>query len=277
MPGTQEDDMTNIISHTFETWGDFIAAATKKATPRPRRELASRYTHDPEWSGTRTFEEALELSSIGWAEGAQRALARLADVVSAVPSVSSGRCRQWSFDLAGDVVDIGRYLTGEPEHWLTESIGEGHSGTVVKIVASVAVSGAVGHEAMFSRGAAVLAAVDAIETAGKRVELWIAKGSQNHAGDKAWHWLVPVKAAGQPLDVDRLAFALCSTAIQRRLFFSVQEQAGAWPDSVKPCDVPVEQGTIYSKCACRGKDYTKEELRQEVLSICEQAGVSLEN
>jgi hypothetical protein len=147
---------------------------------------------------------------------------------------------------------------------------------VVKIIASVAVSGIVSPEAVFSRGAVVLAAVDAIEAAGKRVELWIAKGSKAHSNGDEWHWLVPVKSASQPLDVDRLAFALCSVATQRRLFFSVQEQAGAWPNEVKPCDLPVEDGVIYSKCACRGNDYTKQELRDEVLSICQQAGVTLD-
>jgi len=279
MPGTQEtSDMTKITSRTFESWGEFLAVAGGRASGlgQGKRDLASRESGRSDWYGGVTFEEAQRLALAGWEDGARKALAKLAFVQSAVSEVRSGRARQWGYDLTGDVVDIGRHLSGEPECWLTEQDGEGHSGKVVKVVASVAISGAVGGDAAFSRGAAVLAAVDAIEAAGKRVELWIAKGSQTHDTETQWHWLVPVKSAGQPLDVDRLAFALCSLAIQRRLFFSVQEQVGAWPNNVKPCDVPVEDGVIYSKCACRGNDYTQQEIRDEVLSICNQAGVSLE-
>ena len=71
-----------------------------------------------QWSGTSTMDEAIELARYGWEEGRQhlrQAVGRIAldQLVGRRPIVES------QLDFAGDEVDIGAYLHGEPEHMVT--------------------------------------------------------------------------------------------------------------------------------------------------------------
>ena len=262
---------------TFQTFEQFIERAL--IVPKRQDSSSSRQPRpgsDP-WHGTNTFEEAVEVARRGWSEGAKEALSLRARVESSVRDLINARSSSYVYDLSGECVDVGRYLSGEPECFITEvSTGESNSRPVVKIVANLAASGSVSTHSLIVRGAAIVAAIDILEALGRRVEAWIAKGSATtRSGGNIHETHVLVKSAGQPLDIDRLAFAVAHPACLRRLCFSVMEQRGHFPDSTYPYGVTVVGDAIVTQRSLRGADFSERELLSLVAEICGQAGVEI--
>lgn len=262
----------------FDSFEKFIEQAL--VVPKKQDSSSSRQKRDGKdpWHGTNTFEQAVEIAKKGWAEGAAEALRIRATVEAAVRDLINARSTTYSYDVAGEFVDVGRFLSGEPECFGIEfNDGGSINRPVVKIVANLAASGSVSPKSLFIRGAAIVAAIDILEALGRRVEAWVAHGSaRSRGGDAGAHEThVLVKRADQPLDVDRLAFAVAHPACLRRLCFSVMEQHGHLPNSTWPHRVTVEGGAIVTEHALRTADFSKRELFALVAQICGQAGVDI--
>lgn len=75
---------------------------------------------------------------------------------------------------------------------------------------------------MMLRGAAVLSLADTLERRGFSTELRIVGNSQ--AGGQAFRYSIVYKRAGEPLDIDRAAFAIAHPSSMRRLAFAILEQ-----------------------------------------------------
>lgn len=229
--------------------------------------------------GSYTFDQAVALAKTGWAEGA----ARVSDIRSSldryVEASKVQACQQFAWDVVGDFVDVGRVLSGEPEACGSYSqceTGRFGSQRVVRLYANLGVSAGVKAEAIFARGAVVLAAVDILESLGLRVELWAAKATSRSSGAPAQHQVeVLVKAANQPVDVDRLAFVLCHNASLRRLFWSHQERHGFLPTACWPAALDVEEGCVTTSEARRAGSHSQAELVAEVAKLCEQCGITI--
>lgn len=262
----------------FESFEKFIEQAL--VVPKRQDSSSSRQPRegkDP-WHGTNTFDQAVEIARKGWAEGAAEALKIRASVEAAVRDLINARSTTYSYDVAGEFVDVGRFLSGEPECFGIEfNDGGSIARPVVKIVANLAASGSVSPQSLFIRGAAIVAAIDILEALGRRVEAWVAKGStkSRRGGEHVHETHVLVKRADQPLDVDRLAFAIAHPACLRRLCFSIMEQHGHLPNSTWPHRVTVEGDAIVTGHARRSTDFSKRELFALVAQICGQAGVDI--
>lgn len=264
---------------TFETFESFIEQSL--VVPSKQDSSSSRQDRlgsDP-WHGTNTFEQAVALAQRGWPEGAAAALELRAEVESAVRDLINARSTSYTFDVAGEFVDVGRFLSGEPECFGSESQDYGNTvRPVVKIVANLAASGSVSTKSLYVRGAAIVAAIDILESLGRRVEVWIAHGStkSRRGGQSNVHEThVLVKKADQPLDVDRLAFAVAHPSTLRRLCFSIMEQHGHLPCSTWPHAVTVAGDAIVTEHSLRGSDFSKRELLDLVARLCGQAGVEI--
>jgi hypothetical protein len=263
-----------VTTLTFESFDEFVTMA-KLPPPDDDRGSREESRSRDAWFGSRTFDEAVEMARDGWPKGAAAALKARKTVDQRVAQLVSAKASQWGFDVVGDVVDIGRYLTGEPECWLTEQDGENGRARVVKFLFNVCCSAAVQPEAMISRGAAILAAIDAIEASGTRCEVWFGYSAKKHCEEEQLDIVVPVKYAGQPLDQDRLAFALASPSCSRRLCFSVAEQERYSPSGTTPSTIKTGEGTVYLDSICRGTAMSEKEVEEEVIKICKSAGVTL--
>jgi hypothetical protein len=258
----------------FDSFDAFLTQAC--VVPSQQDSSSSRSTTvDKNWAGTKNFEDAKKLAVAGWAEGAAEALSLRASIDAAVREIVCARQAAYTYDLTGDSVDVGRFLSGEPECFVTQTDnGESSNGKVVRLVANLAASGSVSSKSLFARGAVILAAVDIIEACGHRVELHIAHGSSN--SHETFQQFALIKSASQPLDVDRLAFCLCHAACLRRLAFSVMEQHGQMPNSSWPAGVNFgEQDAIVTSEAYRGYDFSPKELLTEVAELCEKCGVTI--
>jgi hypothetical protein len=261
------------IARSFDTFGDFLEFVTPVAKVAG---VTSR--DDRDFYGNESFDEVLELAKRGWPEGAKRAAEIRGQVDSIVNDTIRSHSAEIGWDVSGEFLDVGRFLSGEPECFgLRVPSGDSGEKPVVKIVVNLAVSGAVGHDAIFARGAAIVAAIDILEGTGRRVEVWAAKGGKVARGrglDNTIDVRTLVKPANQPLDIDRLAFVCCHTGCLRRLFFSAQEHCGYPATRTYPHAIDC-QDAIVTGHALRGSDFTKEELIEYIDSICKQAGVSI--
>ena len=257
----------------FHSVGDFIAAADTEPGDK-----TSHNDRDPEFAGTETWAEAISLATHGWPAGVERLQTLRASLDHVVQKAVTAKCRSLRFAESGDYLDVGRYLSGEPEAFGTYvEADESHSsGRVIKLVANVSAMGRVGSESIFSAGAAIYAAIDLLETLGHRVELWLGSGSKSndyHRPDDRLQVLVLCKPASQPFDPDRLAFFLCNNASLRRLFFSVEIDHNFPPNGCKTSPLELGDDAIVTP-EVKEYDNTHERRVQRLLSICETCGVT---
>lgn len=259
----------------FETVGEFLAAADT-----PDSQHKSSHSHRPagdDWAGTETFEQALDLARTGWPEGAERIAKLRATLTDVVEKTVLAKSAQLHWDVAGDFLDIGRVLTGEPDSFGTfvEAESSQPSARVIKLVCNVSARAGVQAPSIFSAGAAVVAAVDVLESLGHRVELWLGSGSENFLDAcKRLTVLVKIKAASQAVDLDRLAFLTASNASLRRIFFSVEEDHGFPPNSSRTCPLKVERGAVITPEVEYADQYAHQRAAR-VLQVCESCGISL--
>lgn len=265
---------TNTVTRRFNSFGEFLTQALV-VPPKQDSSSSRSKTVRKDWAGTDTFEQAVALAGQGWPEGAAEALALRGSIDAAVREIVATRQAKFAWDLTGDCVDVGKFLTGEPECFVTQqNDGESSSGKVVKLVANLAASGSVSTKSLFARGAVILAVVDVLESLGHRVELWIAHGSRCRQHG-VFQQFALVKPASQPLDPDRIAYCLCHASCLRRLAFSVMEQHGHLPNVTCPNAVTFDEDAIVTNEAYRGYDFTQKELLAEVASLCEKCGVTI--
>ncbi|MHC1764598.1 MAG: hypothetical protein AB9869_09855 [Verrucomicrobiia bacterium] len=203
-------------TRSFTGWADFIDLVRRPPSP----DVDAHSTHDrQEWTWTKDYDEALRLAMTGWAEGFRQVTVR----ADAIARAQAGLEMTSHYAEAGDEVDVGLYLTGEPECMIEFPL-EPKRKPVVRFVVSAAFSARVDAEAIYNRGAAVLAAIDVLESAGVRVELDLDESIE--ADRREFRRTIPLKAADDPVDRDKLAFAICHPSTLRRLIFRLHEQEG---------------------------------------------------
>jgi hypothetical protein len=258
----------------FETFESFIEAACK---PPLESEHSGHFVGRRDWYGTETFEQAVGLARTGWKEGAEKAAALRASIAGAVNDLIAAKSTSYAYDVAGQWVDVGLHLSGEPECFGVEVEDSAvNSRPVVKLVFNAAASGSVDAGDLIARGVAAVAAIDILESTGRRVEVWLVKGGVRRRGVGTNAIRVLLKKADQPVDVDRIAFALACPACLRRLLFSVQHHAGFHAKRTLPHPVPADRESVLVPHVLRSSGLSRRDLLAQVAEICRQAGVEIE-
>lgn len=254
---------TNEFTHTnhvrqiefkFDSYTEFIDFAN---------EHRYSYTHARDnsmsgWLYANSWEKALELAQNGWKDGLEQFNTIVEDM-----DITSKVCRPTIvFDVTGNGgFDMGRVLSGQPESvmdWTDSDIKfDSPNGPVIKIVVDCGLSSGVNASLFTMRGSAVLALVDALEEAGRRVELETVWTSGDLNGSEMWYLQVPLKSAESALQIDQIAYALSNQDFVRRFCFAAHSQMSpeakasakrycGTPSSepIKPdCDIYIERMT----------------------------------
>lgn len=220
----------------------------------------------PKWDLNAGFDGAMELARKGWPEGLKK-INRARQLID-IPEHSDQSMQMRSFNaVSGDEVDVGLYLSGEPECMtdyqlkLTPSYGK-----VAKIIVNCVASCSVKAATMQHRGAAACILIDALESSGVRCEVWMLPTTS-----EVFYSKVLVKKADQHVEPDRMAFMLSHPAVLRRLAFKEQETYGGkvgqetkWGYGT-PTDLPKEEreedGTIYFGRYYSGYDTEKDMVK----------------
>jgi hypothetical protein len=221
--------MNKIIEQTFSTWGEFLSQVeTGKKNPvfrvtfRGKKVFASERKGRESFTLTETLDEAIQLGFSGWIDGEKTARGISAPLVS---KISQKIVRtDVNHDIEGHVIDVARYVEGEPECWMRfeDVITEGQGNRVLKLVFNMTASAGVSSDVMVRKGAYISALVELLEYSGFRVEVILAESCAG--GNDYSQTFVTVKEADQNLNMARVIFALAHPSVLRRLHFALQEQ-----------------------------------------------------
>lgn len=213
------EDRENKLLFESGRWGDLLDQCTKPKSKYWKEEAASR-DGDFDFTHTHSFNEALDLAANGWPEGRSN----FADVAaSAVKQMEETR-PSYGYDVAGMYPSVPRFLGGDPESMVTfdpDMMGRKH---VIPVYVSFTFSWSNKASAITNRGAAIAGLVDRLENAGHSVQL-VAYGHLKGHGITLWSEY-ELKSAGEPLDLDMMAFALTHPSTFRRIYFAAMEANG---------------------------------------------------
>lgn len=223
----------------FNSWREFVQKAEFG------EKLGSHINHqsevhpgDQEWDFGMGFQGSIDAAKSGWKEGAQKIQASL-DILNSHIKTKRFKTQVMPAYTQPGVLNIGRYVSGHPKPYMQkkqieDETGDNKSGKIVNITFNITASAGISSSEMFNKGATIAALVELLERAGKRVELkarLVATDARLVATDggkppkSTLRYQVPIKEAGEPIDVDRLAFSLAHPGSFRRLGFSIMEQA----------------------------------------------------
>jgi hypothetical protein len=135
--------------------------------------------------------------------------------------------------VEGIGIDIGRYTSGQPDCWVAiePMVVSTRGNRVLRLVFNCAVPWWVSTESIVNYGAAMGAAVIALEMQGYQVELWAGKllsnltaGGYKNTYNRRMHrsdqfTAIRVKAAGEELNLAKLAFVTSHASMSRRIMF----------------------------------------------------------
>lgn len=211
-------------------------------------------TYANDWGGGLDWNESKRVALMGWQNG----LIEIDKFQARVNELITSKIVRHKpvYAVAGNYIDIGNYLSNDPECFITKEYDENnHKGKIITIVCSISFSSDISPETIIQRGAMVCALIDAIEYAGYRAEVICnetsSKYSSNRDGNnKECGWFevdVTIKKANQPLNQIELAFCLAHPAMLRRVMFSVAEIEG-WSDYTSNYGYPAKatnKGDIY--------------------------------
>lgn len=208
----------------FATWSQFIDHVALGETDFPMEQRSSRsedHHHGITWTGTANYADAVQLARQGWRDGVAQVQELSGTIESRLYNLIS--LPRIAYDVTGELLDVGRFASGEPEHWgnwehtLTEGKGTKHIHIVVNVIASAGVSS----EVLMQRGAAVAALINLLELAGHRCKVDMVCAD----GCNGFHYEIrtAVKEYDETLDLDRVTYAVAHPSVLRRHFFSAVE------------------------------------------------------
>ena len=227
---TQSKETVDYVFESLNDFADYVSTTPVAARWMGRDAgLSSADTSDDdwEWHGGATLEDAVALARDGWPEGREEFAGRLMDAAAA--KTSQGRSEMFELSVAGLRPDIGAYCAGAPECMLQVSAGADVTARVVYLTVGLSNSCTVQPAAVRNWGAAVCILIDSIEAQDQSVELTGAfssfGGGRKSPGTKGYtvNTDVLLKAAGAPLDVDCVAFAMAHGGMHRRMQFRLIE------------------------------------------------------
>lgn len=179
-----------------------------------------RYSHRPQWSGSclgLNWEGTLAAIVMGWEEGVEKIVA----IEAMIKKVLAGALPEikMQYDTTGLMLDMGKWVNGEPEDYLYEEESEKPTdkpkGKVVKIVTTFDVAG---QDAFVIRGAAICAVTNILERYGYRVQVDAHIGSN----DLVDTW-IRVKEASWPVNYTDMAFFTAHPAMFYRVAYGCWE------------------------------------------------------
>tara|TARA_R100000781_G_scaffold111761_2_gene78465 strand:+ start:2942 stop:3847 length:906 start_codon:yes stop_codon:yes gene_type:complete len=204
-------------------WDDFLTTAKlpDKGWAYEGREFGKgSRTVSEDFSGTKSFEEAVDLAENGWPEGR----AEFADISAKSVQQIESILPTIGYDVAGMYPSVPRFLAGDQESMVTHNPELNSRRHIVPIYVSISASANNKRSTIKNRGAAIAGLIDYLETSGHSVQLIVFEHSTS--GGILYWGEYELKAAGEPLDLDMMAFAITHPSCLRRLHFAVMEQNG---------------------------------------------------
>lgn len=218
----------------FRSWRDFVECAADdslyawtKSGQRSSHETSS--AKNDTFYATNSFDEAVQMALYtGWPEGREMLSDSLATIVPTNQYVV-----HHEMDVAGSYPVVPFYCAGDPACMINiETETHRQARPIIRIDYNHMNAWYITPKTMMNRGAAVLSLALSLEAAGYATELRIIANTQSYDYDhkrragmtQVQRYSIVYKEAGEPLDLDRAAFALAHPSCMRRLGFAIMEQ-----------------------------------------------------
>lgn len=225
----------------------------------------------PGFAGVASWAEVETLAVNGWESETDKALAVARDAVDSVWRDHSQPKFESVWGVTGSSVDVGRYLSGEPENMVEFVPNSSTTGRVVVMCVSVCSSGAVSTESITRRGHAIVATAVALAEMGFTLELWadISVDNRNKLPRRPKQEMrlrCLVKGANEHFDAARIMFAFAHPAMHRVLGIGARcdapnsVTAGFNRNGITASGGPIDpkqdlpDGTIYTPCLSSNTD-----------------------
>jgi hypothetical protein len=169
------------------------------------------------WSGRMSLTQAIHCTEFGWMEAPSVHSVTIPDSAGLIPDTD------YNYEVTGEILDIASYLTGVPEHWLQSTPVERPMGNVIRLAVEIGGLHNVTAQQLENRGQAIIALIHSLELAGYSIELNIVRAFTSGRSGLMYRVLIPVKAAGEALDMMRLQFMIGNAAFYRKCLFGLTE------------------------------------------------------
>lgn len=219
---------SDYLSETHWSLSEYAAEAKRRVLPATLNEQGQRHFHT---FAAASWDEANEMAETGWQDALPEAMAISEGIVETVNREHNVEAFHAVWDVSGGAVDVGRYLSGEPECMIEMPPQEiSKVGSVVTLVKSMSASAAYGADELKAYGHMVVALALALSRLGHSVEIWVdcpvtgsrTGGSRRGTGLRAYTRVL-VKGANDALDPAQIMFALAHPALLRQLTFAVYD------------------------------------------------------
>lgn len=203
-------------------WADYTAAAT----PQPRAGSASESNgRGKEWDNGMTYEEALRVAQSGgyWAEGSKLLQKQMALAEQFSARVPMPRLRR---DLVGGAPCVGAYCMGHPKSMFKRDKELAQGKPILTVAVCMGAYSGSTYKQKLNRGAAIMTAVNELETQGYRCELRLVHrlpDCPSHALKKWCNVEVVLKKAEEKFNPASCAFMLAHAAAHRHVMFKTME------------------------------------------------------
>lgn len=249
--------------------------------------------HKGDWgdgfSGLLTHGKAIEMAKLGWEAELPETLALVESAVTTVEQEYDMTTFHTEYGVSGQVVDIARYCSNEPENMMEFPLAVmPKAGRVITLCCSTSYSAAVSGKTIERRGQVLVAFALALSHMGLGCEIYTDNTSQasmfgGHK-DKRSCIRTKIKGTNDELDPARLMFCLANQSYLRRVVFGAAPSApnfdrfgGKYYWSSKPAtpvkDLP--EGTIYTDEVLSGRDVP--DAHASLLKLLKEAGIVLED
>ncbi|QXO14370.1 hypothetical protein SEA_CHASER_143 [Mycobacterium phage Chaser] len=188
---------------------------------------------DASFYGASSIQEAVDRAKAGVPESGIKALDASRSLTDAAMRQIDAQDVQGTYDVGGSYVDMGRYMTGEPECMVEYVIQAAPvQRPVVTLVSNIAASCGISTAEMAARGRLVVALVKAIESSGRSTELWADFTVAPSWTKPKHHWRasVKIKPASAPLDMGAIMYAYTDASMMRVLGLNAMHHI---PDDMK--------------------------------------------
>ncbi len=201
----------------FDSYSEFIDFC-KENEGKTNNSHTDSEEKNSSFTGTRTFEEAILLAKKGY----EKPLKRISKGLESV-ALGTAFTIEPKFDVCGESVEMGRFMSGDPENMLEWETVETAGKKVIDIYFNISASGDTNRNEKINYGICGLSAVDYLESIGMRVNLYVFTSTSGCNDGAHSLTVVKVKRADESLNLPLVAFAMCHPSMQRRFMFKSRE------------------------------------------------------
>jgi hypothetical protein len=232
----------------FATWGEWMEFLKTPFPPDVFKQSSQEGESD--FNMGASFKDAMRFGEFGWSDGLKKITplrdALVTKLANLVPVTYN------YYHVTGRFFDVPSVIEGMPEQWIDYDEELSDSFKAVTIVVNGSYSCGVSTDVVLARGACIAALVDLLEITNVRCNVVLEMGfAERMRQDSLAAVRINIKNFDQPLDLNRLAFALAHAASFRRLGFKFLE---LYPEYHRTCsygygypgEVPKDRrGNIY--------------------------------